>query len=183
MKSSYKNWGMIPREHDLAFPCDQCGKNFSDTYFRGITIHAEPKRIFPWLCQMRVAPYSYDWIDNLGRKSPQRLIPGLDRLEIGQKIMFIFDLIDFQQNVHLTLRLDKRLRKVFGDTIITYMIFRQKQDVSRLLVKILVRYPRGIAGILLDKLLPPGDLIMMRRQLINFKGLSEEGSAGTKDKG
>jgi len=36
---------------------------------------------------MRIAPYSYDGIDNLGCESPRVLIPGLDELAIGQKVM------------------------------------------------------------------------------------------------
>jgi hypothetical protein len=42
-----------------------------------------------------------------------------------------------------------------------------------LIVKLLVRYPQGILGVLMRLMLPWGDLIMMRRQLINFKELSE----------
>lgn len=174
MHLSYKIWGLVPNESCLEFPCDIYQKGFSDTYFRGITIYAEPEIIFQWLCQMRVAPYSYDWIDNLGRRSPQKLLPGLDQLEIGQKIMFIFDLIDFKQNNYLTFRLDKRFPKAFGDTIISYRIFPKKTNVCRLLVKILVNYPKGIPRVLLQDIFSFGDLIMMRRQLINFKTLSEQ---------
>ncbi len=122
---------------------------------------------------MRVAPYSYDWIDNFGRKSPQKLI-GLGPLEIGQKIMTIFELIDFKPNKHLTLGLNKRIPKIFGDTIISYQIIRQKHRICRLLVKILVNYPKGIPGVLLQYILPFGDLIMMRKQMINFKALCEK---------
>jgi len=132
---------------------------------------------------MRVAPYSYDWIDNFGRKSPQKLIPGLDQLELGQKIMNIFDLIDFEQNKHLTFRLNKRFPEIFGDTIICYRIFHQKHNVCRLLVKIFVNYPKGIPGVLMQYILPFGDLIMMRRQLINFKTLCEQTRIGFENKG
>lgn len=183
LKSSYKNWGISPLELGLEFPCDTFGESFSDTYFRGITIHAEPEIIFQWICQMRVAPYSYDWIDNFGRKSPQKIIYGLDQLEPGQKIMSIFNLIDFEQNKHLTFRLNKRALKIFGDTMISYRIFCQKNNACRLLVKILVNYPKGILGVLLQYILPFGDLIMMRRQLINFKTLSEQTRTGFKNKG
>lgn len=172
--SSYKNWGIAPSEHCLEFPCDTYQKDFSDTYFRGITIHAEPEIIFQWICQMRVAPYSYDWIDNFGRRSPQKLLPGLAQLEIGQKIMFIFDLIGFEQNKHLTFRMNKKFPKILGDTIISYQIFPKKTYGCRLLVKILVNYPKGIPRVWLQDILSFGDLIMMRRQLINFKTLSEQ---------
>jgi len=36
-----------------------------------------------------------------------------------------------------------------------------------------VRYPRGLRGVLMRWGLPWGDLLMMRRQLLNFKALAE----------
>lgn len=88
--------------------------------------------------------------------------------------MSIFDLIDFELNKHLTFCLNKKAPKIFGDTMISYQIIRQKYQVSRLLIKILVNYPKGIPGVLLQYILPFGDLVMMRRQLINFKALCEQ---------
>ena len=43
----------------------------------------------------------------------------------------------------------------------------------RLVVKLVVRYPGGVTGTLMRQLLPWGDLVMMRRQLLNLKGLAE----------
>jgi len=149
-------------------------ETYHDAYYRGVAIHADPGIVFRWICQMKAAPYSYDWIDNFGRRSPQKLIPGLDELEIGQKIMFIFKLIDFDQKKHLTIRLNKIPSKFFGDVVITYRIFSQSHCTCRLIVKILVRYPKGFLHRLLSCLFPLGDLIMMRRQLLNFKKLSEQ---------
>ncbi len=173
MLSSSKIWGTTSNERLLSYPCDSYIETFHDTYYRGVTIHADPEIIFQWICQMRVAPYSYDWIDNFGRKSPQKLIPGLDELETGQKIMFIFNLIDFKRNKHITIRFNKAGPKSFGDTVISYRIFSKGHAECRLIVKLIARYPKGFPGWLLSRILPLGDLIMMRRQLLNFKKLAE----------
>ena len=59
-----------------------------------------------------------------------------------------------------------------------FSIFLPQNDGKcRLIVKLLVRYPQGILGVLMRLILPWGDLIMMRRQLINFKELSEMANA------
>ncbi len=53
------------------------------------------------------------------------------------------------------------------------MIVQDGRKRCRVLVKLLVKYSKGIPGTLTRLTLPMGDLIMMRRQLLNFKGLSE----------
>jgi hypothetical protein len=109
MTSLIHTWGTQPHERALTFPCSQLIPAPDDVFYRGITIQAQPHVVFRWLSQMRVAPYNYDWIDNLGRKSPRRLTPGLDDLATGQEVMQIFELVDFARDQHLTLRLGQHL--------------------------------------------------------------------------
>ena len=45
--------------------------------------------LFRWLCQLRVAPYSYDWIDNDGQPSADRIIPELQQLQGGDQILML----------------------------------------------------------------------------------------------
>ena len=65
-------------------------------------MRAPAEVVYRWLCQLRVAPYSYDWIDNRGRRSPRELTPGLEQLAEGQTVM-IFRLVSFAWGRHLTL--------------------------------------------------------------------------------
>ena len=46
-------------------------------------MRARPEHVWPWVAQIRLAPYSYDWIDNLGRRSPQDL-RGLPEPVVGE---------------------------------------------------------------------------------------------------
>ena len=175
MPTVFKVWGTRSDETRLVYPCDRFLEGVADAYYRGITIHASPKVIFRWLCQMRIAPYSYDWIDNFGRKSPRELTPKLNELRIGQHVMTIFELVDFEEDRQFTIRMKRDFftHKVVGDTVVSYVIEPGDGGSCRLLVKLLVRYPKGLLGWVTRLTLPPGDLIMMRRQLMNFKELSE----------
>jgi hypothetical protein len=170
-----ENWGTNAAERRLSFPCDRSLAHIDAQLFRGITVNTMPEVVFRWLCQLRVAPYSYDWIDNGGRRSPQQLIPGLDQLEIGQDVMTIFTLESFVPNEHLTIRLKSSgsARSIFGNIAVSYLIVPQATAVCRLLVKLVIEYPRTFRGRLLQSLLPWGDLVMMRRQLLNLKRLAE----------
>jgi hypothetical protein len=183
---SNTNWRVYPEEQKLSFPCDRFIECHEDAvYYRGITIHAVPKVIFRWLCQLRVAPYSYDWIDNFGIKSPNTLTPGIDELLVGQRVMKSFKLVDFEQDRHLTVLAKKAtpksesrieyyiLSQLFGEIAISYLIVPKTASSCRLLVKLIVRYPPGITGWFMRIFLPWGDKIMMRKQLLNFKKLSE----------
>ena len=168
-------WGVESAETAIAFPCDRLDGGFEAEYYRGVTVHAPPATVYRWLCQLRAAPYSYDWIDNWGRRSPRRLVPGLENLSIGQTVMTIFDLVDFEPDRHVTVRIKpgSSAWRLFGDVAGSYLIVPLNGGACRLLAKLRVRYPRGLKGRLMRAVLPPGDLVMMRRQFLNLKRLAE----------
>ena len=93
--SVVESWGSSTQERAVADPCDILIKHPDGELFRGVDVSVPPGLVFRWLCQLRVAPYSYDWIDNRGRRSPPQLIEGLDQLEVGQRFMSIFRLVAF----------------------------------------------------------------------------------------
>jgi len=172
--SAPRTWGSTSVERRRWFACDDQLANPDDVYHRGIAIEAPPEIVFRWLCQLRAAPYSYDLIDNLGRRSPRELTPGLDDLEVGQSVMTIFELVEFQRDRQLTLRL-RRHSRLFGDIAVTYLLVPVAQGRCRLAVKLVVRYPGPLGARAFARwFLPLGDLIMMRKQLLTLKRLAED---------
>jgi hypothetical protein len=173
------SWGVTEAEAGAPFPCDERCPSPDQALFRGVTVSAPAPVLFRWLCQLRVAPYSYDWLDNLGRRSPRTLTPGLDVLAPGQRVMTIFDLVAFEPGRSLTIANRARggARNLFGEVWVSYVIRPGEGKALRLLAKLVVRYPAGITGAVLRGVLPAGDLVMMRRQLLNLKSLAERDAA------
>ena len=169
-----RNWGATSEDMAQAYPCDQFLPEYDDTYWRAVNIDAPAEMVFRWLCQLRVAPYSYDWIDNFGRQSPRQLTPGLDDLKIGQVAMTIFAICSFVPGRHLTLVIATPSSKaVFGELVVTYMVAPITPRRARLVAKIIVRYPQGLLGRLVRSVLPLGDLIMMRKQFLTLGKLAK----------
>ena len=158
-------WGSTPAERQAAFPADDHLPDPDDQLFRAIDIAAPAPLAFRWLCQLRAAPYSYDWLDNLGRQSPRRLTPGLDDLAAGQRIMFIFRLVAFTRDEHLTVTLHGKSAALFGEAAITYRVVAVTPDRSRIIVKLAIRYPFWGGWPIVRWLFAVGDLVMMRKQL------------------
>lgn len=173
MPSAARSWGTSPAERAESYPCDRLLDPPYETAHRGIDVAAPAPVLYRWLCQLRVAPYSYDLLDNLGRRSPRKLTPGLDRLEVGQRFMTIFDLAEFERDRHLTLLLS-RMNRVFGDLAVTYRVRPRDKSRSRLLVKLVYRPPGPpLVSRAYGMALPWGDLLMMRKQLRTLAALAE----------
>jgi hypothetical protein len=168
--AAVESWGSTAAERAASYPCDARIESPDRALFRAVDVAAPAELLYRWLCQIRVAPYSYDWIDNLGRRSPQHLIDGLDELEVGQRFSFIFRLTAFEQDRSITL---ESTTPYFGHVAMTYVAAPQGPETSRLVAKIAFAAPGGLVGIAARRVLPAGDLVMMRKQLLTLRDLAE----------
>jgi len=169
-----KAWSWNATEHDwwAWYPCDRYIEPPFRELIRVVEVEAPTDVVFRWVCQMKVAPYSYDWIDNLGRRSPRELTPGADRLEVGQNFG-IGPIVAFAKDHHITGVAHPRVRRFLGNWSYTYLVEPTGPCSCRLVVK--ANTPcRGWWGRLRAFLLAWCDLVMMRKQLLTFKELAEK---------
>jgi hypothetical protein len=164
--SAGANWGATAQERAMALACDELLVDAPVRLHRAISVHAPSSVMFRWLCQLKLAPYSYDLIDNFGRRSPRELTPGIDHLAAGQRFMTIFSLASFAQDEQITLRARR--------TAVTYAVLAGADGLTRLLARVLFAPPAGRLGrALTGDALAIGDLVMMRKQLLTLKVLAE----------
>ena len=156
-------WGVTDAETHLHYPCDDLVPEPAWQAWRGITIDASPDAVWAWIAQLRLAPYSYDWVDNLGRRSP-RALRGLPEPQVGDPFTAtagrpIGTVVSIEPGVHLTAKL--------AGAYMSYLLV-DAGGTTRLLLKIAARSGRA-----LGPLLAVGDLVMARKQLLTFKELAE----------
>jgi len=163
-------WGVTDEEVGLKFPCDDWVGPRTKQAWRGVTVHASAGELWPWVTQVRLAPYSYDWIDNLGRRSPQSL-DSLDEPEVGENFTCAAGL---KLGRILSVTPQRQLTGRIAGTVISYVLLEQpfEEPLTRLLMKLVTDMSRLVAGPLCI-----GDLVMARRQLLNFKRLAESSPA------
>jgi hypothetical protein len=138
---------------------------------RSVSVAAPPQVVFRWLTQLRVAPYSYDLLDNRGRRSPRHLIEGLD-VAVGTVMMDIFTVTALVPDRVLELTLtDPGAIRAFGPLVCTYQTVPQVTGTT-LRCDLFLSRRRGL-GHVRAHLLAWGDLVMMRKQLLTFAALSE----------
>lgn len=175
-----RNWGARPAELAAAYPCDGLLGPAAEPWLRAVTVAADPPEVFRWLCQLKVAPYSYDLLDNLGRRSPRTLTPGAERLAAGQRVMTIFELVSFEQDRELTLLLTTPWAvRAFGGFALTYRVSALGPGRSRLVAKLMAGRHSGPLGAARLRMMAWGDLLMMRRQLLTLRELAEAGATGS----
>ncbi|MEJ8654169.1 hypothetical protein WKI65_40555 [Streptomyces sp. MS1.AVA.3] len=89
MDVSGKVWCATGPEQQASYPCDRLVEAPSEGWIRAVDVSAPAGLTFRWLRQLTIAPYSYDWIDFRGHKSPQQLVQGLPDLALGQPFLVL----------------------------------------------------------------------------------------------
>ncbi|WP_135452282.1 hypothetical protein [Mycobacterium sp. DL99] len=158
------NWGATAQERNATLPCDALTPATALSADRAISIDAPPSTVFGWLCQLRVAPYSYDLIDNFGRRSPRTRNAELTQLRSGQRFMQIFTLRSFAEDEHVTLQ--------SGKVAVTYAAHPEAAG-TRLHVRVRFGGPRPLGWAM-----AVGDVVMMRKQLLTLRDLAEQETTG-----
>jgi hypothetical protein len=158
-------WGVTDDEVGRPFPCDQWVDSPTLAAWRGVTVDTTAQQLWPWVTQVRAAPYSYDWIDNLGRRSPRTLL-NLDEPAVGQAFTRAAGV---RLGRILSVEAPRQLTGRIAGSVISYVLDQQPDEPrTRLVMKLVTDMPRPLAA-----LLSVGDLVMARRQLLNFKHLAE----------
>ena len=159
-------WGVTIEDVARRYPCDEIVTKPALQAWRGVTVNAARADVWPWIGQIRLAPYSYDWIDNLGRRSPQQLrdipepAPGQHFTTAGGRR--VGRILAVEPGRHIT-------GQIMG-AVMSYVLVPEAGG-TRLLLKIVLRRGRWCAPFL-----SVGDLVMARRQLLNIKRLAEQPS-------
>ena len=164
-------WGATPAEVARRYPADDLIAPPAAVLTRAVDVRAPAALLYRWLCQIALAPYSYDLIDNFGRRSPPELVPGVDNLQVGQRLM-IFRLTEVEPgHRYSALMLDGPAR-VFGRSAITYAAEPVGAQAARLVCRLVVAASGPIARLRAHPL-AWGDLLMMRKQLLTLREYAE----------
>lgn len=170
----FQHWGATDNEIEGVVVGDDLCPNAHVSATRSITLSAPPEQVFPWIRQMgfgRAGWYSYDWIDNLGRKSATRIHEEWQHVNSGDLIpagpisfvaaivepptAFILEIKSGKPAspwLHFTLAYELR-----PDGVNTRLVTRMRSKIS---------LP---GGSLFERLiLGPGDGVMVRRQLLTL---------------
>ena len=170
-----QHWGSTPAEIAGEMPGDGIipGARMSAT--RSVDLPAPPEAVFPWLAQMgfcRAGWYSYDILDNLGRRSATRIHPEWQVLTAGESVPggpvgFVADIVDAPRSFVIRLAARGRIGRRIHFTL-AYDL-RPSGTGTRLVTRAraLVDLPGG--RFIERFLLGPGDGLMVRRQLLGIR--------------
>jgi len=169
----FQNWGATHEEIRGPVVGDDLVPDARLVATRSITLSSPPDAVFPWLRQMgfkRAGWYSYDWIDNLGRKSATSIEQQWQTLETGGILPggpADFDAVIVDPPRALVMRLSQRGRASKKVNFVLAYELRDCPEGTRLVTRMRARID-ALGGPIIEKLLlAPGDGIMLRRQLLN----------------
>jgi hypothetical protein len=170
----FEHWGATTEEIQSTVVGDDLCTDATLIATRSITIGAPPKDVFPWIRQMglgRAGWYSYDWIDNLGRKSAVAIHDEWQGVNSGDLVpaglmSFTAAIVTAPHSFVLEVKNGKKTKPRLHFTL-AYEL-RPIPEGTRLVTRMRshINLPGG--KIVERLILGPGDGIMLRRQLLTL---------------
>jgi hypothetical protein len=177
LHTMFHAWGTTDEERSMWWPCDAYVNPPLVTEYRAVEVLAPKEIAYRWLCQLRVAPYAYDWFDNFGRQSPRQLTPGLEQLRVGQQLLVMFKIVEFEENDHITV-LGDTFGWAFGQRLaMTYRVLPCSPISCRIVSKLTGHHgplPASLLNLFRREFFSIGELPLMRKQLLTLKQLAEK---------
>ena len=171
---TFGNWGATDTEINGPVVGDDLCSDAGVSATRCITIGASPGEVFPWIRQMgygRAGWYSYDWIDNLGRRSASTIHPEWQHVDSGSTVPggpIDFEAVIVDAPRSFVLRV---VPKGFMRTRLCFTLayeLRDDPNGCRVVTRMRARIGVPGGGLIERFILAPGDGIMLRKQLKNI---------------
>jgi len=169
-------WGASDQEVARAMPGDGLVDGAGSTT-RAITVTARAEQVWPWLVQIgygRAGWYSYDWIDNDGRPSADRILPDFQYLRVGDRILMA-------PGMGATVRAVAPNRYVLsqsdGGESWCLALYPLDERHTRLVSRWRARWPLTPAMLFWTIVVDPGFFIMERKMLNGIKTRAERATA------
>jgi hypothetical protein len=156
-------WGVSDAEVRRTYGCDVFVTAPTLQAWRGVTVRAEAATVWARIRQVRLAPYSYDLVDNLGRRSPRDL-RGLPEPQVGDPFTRA---LGRDQGRVVAVETGRELTATIMGAHMSYAVLPGASDV-RLVLKVVARTSTWLAPAL-----SVGDLVMARKQLLTLRALAE----------
>lgn len=164
-------WGATDDETRRPYPADDEVSGTPVLMTRAIDVAAPTEITWRWLCQLSEAPYSYDWLDNLGRRSPRTLTPGAEHVELGQAMATVLRVTSVDAPHQWTGVTTPRGQRLAGGFAMTYAA-EPAGPHSRIVVRIAAASSSRLTRLRAEAL-AWGDLVMIGKQLRTLKELAE----------
>ncbi len=174
-----QTWGATPDEAAARMPGDELIVRPPLSVTRALTIAAPPQDVWPWLVQAgsgRAGWYSYDLVDNLGRRSADRILPQWQQLAVG-------DLVPLTPSGRLGLRVHAMQPPVAmvwgspGETTWEWQLRAVRGADGSPSTRLVTRFrSTSVAGLPTWPVALPlelGDAVMMRKMLLTVRGRAE----------